>query len=51
MLGRHYPMDQLLIINDHVAMWLRSCVQGSSQENTSTAIQTEEYITQGPKLN
>ena len=37
--------------NGHVAMWLRSCVQGPSQENTSTAIQTEEYITQGPKLN
>lgn len=37
--------------NGQVAMWLRSCVQGPSQENTSTAIQTEEYIAQGPKLN
>jgi group II intron reverse transcriptase/maturase len=37
--------------NGHVAMWLRSCVQDPSQENTSTALQTEEYITQGPKLN
>jgi group II intron reverse transcriptase/maturase len=35
----------------HVAMWLRSCVQGFSQENTSTALQTEEHIAQGPKLN
>lgn len=37
--------------NVHVAMWLRSCVQGPCQENTSTVIQIEEYITQGPKLN
>lgn len=36
--------------NDQVAMWLRSCVQGSNQKNTSTALQTEDYITQGPKL-
>ena len=36
--------------NDHVAMWLRSCVQGLSQENTSTALQTEVYIAQGPKF-
>ena len=37
--------------NGHVAMWFRSCVQGLNQENTSTALQTEEYIAQGPKLN
>ena len=37
--------------NGHVAMWLRSCVQDLSQENTGTALQKEDYITQGPKLN
>lgn len=37
--------------NGHVAIWLRSCVQDLSQENTSTALQTEEYIAQGPNLN
>ena len=36
--------------NGQVVMWLRSCVQGFSQENTSTVLQTEDYITQGPKL-
>lgn len=33
----HYPMGQLLVM----AMWLRSCVQGPSQENTSTALLTK----------
>jgi len=37
--------------NGHVAIWLRSCVQDLSQENISTALQTEEYIAQGPNLN
>lgn len=37
--------------NGHVAMWLRSCVQDLSQENTGTALQKEDYITQGLKLN
>ena len=36
--------------NDQVAMWLELCVQGPNQENTSTALQTEDYIAQGPKL-
>nr|QDA21774.1 hypothetical protein [Proschkinia sp. SZCZR1824] len=36
--------------NDQVAMWLESCVQGPNQENTRTALQTEDYIAQGPKL-
>lgn len=39
-------------LNDgYVAVWLRSCVQGLSQENTGTALQKEDYITQEPKLN
>jgi len=37
--------------NGYVAMWLRSCVQGLSQENTGTALQKEDYIAQEPKLN
>jgi group II intron reverse transcriptase/maturase len=37
--------------NGHVARWLRSCVQGLSQENTGTALQKEDYIAQEPKLN
>ena len=37
--------------NGYVAMWLRSCVQGLSQENTGTALQKEDCIAQGPKLN
>ena len=37
--------------NGHVAMWLRPCVQGLSQENTGTALQKEDYIAQGSKLN
>lgn len=36
-------------INDHVALWLESCVQDSNQENTSTALQKEGYRTQEPK--
>ena len=35
----------------YVAMWLRSCVQGLSQENTGTALQKEDYVAQGLKLN
>jgi group II intron reverse transcriptase/maturase len=37
--------------NGYVAMWLRPCVQGLSQENTGTALQKEDYIAQEPKLN
>ena len=37
--------------NDHVATWLRSCVQGLRQENTGTALQKEDHIAQRPKLN
>jgi hypothetical protein len=32
-------------------MWLRPCIRGPSQKNTSTALQKEDYIAQGPKLN
>lgn len=38
-------------INDQVATWLESCVQGFNQENTGTALQKEAYITQEPKFN
>ena len=38
-------------INGQVAMWLESCIQGFNQENTSTALQKEVYIAQGPKFN
>jgi group II intron reverse transcriptase/maturase len=38
-------------INGFVAKWLRSCVQGFNQENTGTALQKEDHITQGPKFN
>lgn len=37
--------------NGYVAMWLRPCIRGPSQKNTSTALQKEDYIAQGPKLN
>lgn len=39
-----------LHINDQVATWLDSCVQGFNQENTGTALQKEVYITQEPKF-
>jgi hypothetical protein len=39
-----------LHIYDQVATWLESCVQGSNQENTGTALQKEAYITQEPKF-
>jgi RNA-directed DNA polymerase len=38
-------------INDQVATWLESCVQGFNQENTGTALQKEAYIAQEPKFN
>jgi group II intron reverse transcriptase/maturase len=37
-------------INDQVATWLDSCVQGFNQENTGTALQKEDYTTQEPKF-
>jgi hypothetical protein len=37
-------------INGHNVMWLESCVQGSDQENTDTALQKEVYIAQEPKF-
>ena len=37
--------------NGHVVKWLRSCVQGLSQDNTGTALQEGDYIAQGLKLN
>jgi group II intron reverse transcriptase/maturase len=37
-------------INDQVAAWLDSCVQGFNQENTGTALQKEDHITQEPKF-
>ena len=37
--------------NVYVAVWLRSCVQSFSQENTGTALQKEGNIAQEPKLN
>jgi hypothetical protein len=37
-------------INDQVAAWLNSCVQGFNQENTGTALQKEDYTTQEPKF-
>jgi hypothetical protein len=38
-------------INGQVAMWSEPCVQGSNQENTSTALQKGVHITQEPKFN
>ena len=37
-------------INDQVTTWLESCVQDSNQENTGTALQKEDNITQEPKF-
>ena len=38
-------------INGHFAKWLKSCVQDFYQENTGTALQIEDIITQKPKFN
>lgn len=35
-------------IYDHVVKWLESCVQGSDQDNTNTALQKEVFIAQEP---